>query len=232
MSVAVGRRLRDLADDSSTTSLSHRLRSRRFERFERLAASLPRPIEIIDVGGTCEFWEQRGWAGSDGVSVTLVNLVEQEQRHENIRPVVGDATDLSAYADEAFDLAFSNSVIEHLFTFEKQRAMAAEIRRVARAYWVQTPNFWFPVEPHFLAPAWHWLPVSARIAILRRRGVGWMGRCPDPDHAREVVTEVRLLRRGELRSMFPEAAVVAERYGGLVKSWTAIAGFPGQEGRA
>jgi hypothetical protein len=218
-------RLQALADDSTGESLSHRMRARRFERFERLTAALPRPLSIIDIGGTNQFWEQRGWAGREDVDITLVNLVREDERHPNIHPTVGDATALAEHADGAFDIAFSNSVIEHLFNFQAQAAMAAEVRRVARAYWVQTPNFWFPVEPHFLAPAWHWMPVSARVAILRRRGVGWMGRGPDPEQARRVVEEVRLMRRGELQRLFPGATLVPERLGGLVKSWTAIDGF-------
>jgi hypothetical protein len=40
------------------------------------------------------------------------------------------------------------------------------------------------------------------------------------------VSEVRLMRRRELDSLFPGATLVPERFGGLVKSWTAIAGFP------
>ena len=85
MSTAVAQRLRGMADDNSPDSFSHRMREHRFQRFERLAATLPRPLSVIDIGGTCKFWEQRGWAGRDDISVTLVNLVEQEQTHENIR---------------------------------------------------------------------------------------------------------------------------------------------------
>ena len=157
-----------------------------------------------------------------------MNLEAQEQKHANIVPTVGDATDLHEHADDSFDIAFSNSVIEHLFTFDNQARMAAEVRRVGIACWVQTPNYWFPIEPHFLAPGWHWMPESARVAILRRRGVGWAGRCPDPEFARRIVREIRLMRRGELAALFPGAAVVGERFGGLVKSWTVIDGFPRQ----
>lgn len=217
-----------MASDGSGVSLSHRLRGRRFELFERLVAPLPRPLRVMDVGGTTEFWEQRGWAGRDDVSITLVNLEQQERRHDNVDPVVGDAGNLSGHRDGSYDVVFSNSVIEHLFTSDQQAAMAREVRRVARAYWVQTPNFWFPMEPHFLVPGWHWLPVSTRVMILRRRPVGWMGRCPDPDFARRIVSEVRLMRRRELARLFPEATLVPERFGGLVKSWTAIGGFPEQ----
>jgi hypothetical protein len=64
------------------------------------------------------------------------------------------------------------------------------------------------------------------VAILRRRGVGWAGRCPDPAHARRIVEEHRLMRRHELARLFPEATIVGERIGGLTKSWTAYGGFP------
>jgi hypothetical protein len=227
MAMSVTARLRGLADDSRPDSISHRMRARRFAQFDRLVATLPKPVKIVDIGGTNEFWEQRGWAGRDDVEITLVNLMEQERRHANVHPTVGDATALSGFADGEFDIAFSNSVIEHLFTLANQRAMAAEVRRVTRAYWVQTPNFWFPMEPHFLFPGWHWLPVAVRVAILRRRPVGWMGRVPDRDKAREIVREVRLLRRRELAAMFPDAEIRGERFGGLVKSWVAISGLEG-----
>jgi hypothetical protein len=91
---------------------------------------------------------------------------------------------------------------------------------------VQTPNFWFPVEPHFLVPAWHWLPESARVAILTRRGVGRAGRCPDPAFAPEIVQQHRLMGRRELQRLFSDSRVVPERLFGVVKSWVALGGFP------
>ena len=102
-------------------------------------------------------------------------------------------------------MAFSNSVIEHLFTYEAQSRMAAELQRVAPRDWVQTPNFWFPIEPHFLVPAWHWLPEDARVAMLTRRGVGWAGRCPDPAFAREIVQQHRLMRRRRAPAAVPRS---------------------------
>jgi Methyltransferase domain len=218
--------MRRLADQSTSGSFSNARRSRRFERFAGIVEGLPakqsRPVRILDIGGTNSFWEQRGWAGREDVEVVLVNLEAEEREHANIDPRAGDATDLSEFPDGSFDVVFSNSVIEHLQTYENQAAMAAEVRRLAPVYWVQTPNFWFPVEPHFLTPAWHWLPVPVRVALLRRRRWGWRGPCPDPDTARSFVREIRLMRGRELRRLFPDAALEPEKIGPLVKSFVAV----------
>lgn len=220
--------LRRYADVSNEFSLSNRFRARRFAWFENLVRSLTSPLKIIDIGGTTEFWEKRGWADRHDVHIVTVNLQAEPKKHANIDPRVGDATDLSEYADRSFDVAFSNSVIEHLFTFEKQAAMAAEVLRISHAYWIQTPNFWFPVEPHFHVPGWQWMPVWLRVAFIRRRTCGWRGPCPDTRAARRVVQEVRLLTRAELRRLFPGATIVPERFCALVKSWIAVYGFPAQ----
>ena len=49
-------------------------------------------------------------------------------------------------------------MIEHVGDAQSQRRFAREVARVGRAYWVQTPNRWFPVEQHLLTPFVHWLP--------------------------------------------------------------------------
>lgn len=224
--MSTGDIMRRLADQGANGSFSNRRRSRRFEAFARLVEGLQgkhsRPVRILDIGGTNSFWEKRGWAGREDVEVVLINLEAEAPKHDNIDPRAGDATDLSEFPDGSFDVVFSNSVIEHLETFEKQAAMAAEVRRLAPLYWVQTPNFWFPVEPHFLTPAWHWLPVRVRIALLRRRRWGWRGPCPDVDEAGRLVREIRLMRGSELRGLFPDATLRPERIGPLVKSFVAV----------
>jgi hypothetical protein len=213
-------------DQRRANSVSQQMRVRRFAQFERAAATLARPLHVVDLGGTTDYWEYRGWGGRDDVTITLVNLEPNEQRYENIVPTIGDACDLSAYGDRSVDLVFSNSMIEHLFTAERQRTMAGEVRRVSRAYWIQTPNYWFPVEPHFLRIGWQWRPVTLRVRALQRGQVGQIGHCPDPAVAEHHVREVRLLRGDELAQMFPDSTLVPERLAGLVKSWTAVKGMP------
>jgi hypothetical protein len=218
--------IRRLADGSNPESFSNRMRTRRFKLFDSLAASLPRPLRILDVGGTNEFWEKRGWADRDDVCIHTLNLIAEEQKYRNIYPCSGDATNLSTFAEHSFDIAFSNSVIEHLFTLENQKHMASEVRRVGKAYWVQTPNYWFPMEPHFHIPGWQWMPLGMRVAMLRRWRCGWRGPCPDRVRAKELASEVRLLTRSELSAMFPGGRLVPEKFGPLTKSWMVIAGFP------
>jgi Methyltransferase domain len=226
LSAHPGDLLRQLADAGANGSFSNSRRSRRFESFARLVEGLPerdvRPVRILDIGGTNSFWEQRGWAGREDVRVVLVNVDVERSTHENIEPRGGDATDLGEFPDGAFDVVFSNSVIEHLGSIDRQAAMAAEVRRLAPLYWVQTPNFWFPIEPHFLTPAWHWLPTRLRVALLRRRRWGWRGPCPDPVEAEALVGEVRLMRGTELRRLFPDATLVKERLGPFVKSFVLV----------
>jgi hypothetical protein len=218
--------LRRLASGPDPNSLSNRMRTARFRRFEVLASRLPRPLRILDVGGTDEFWENRGWAEQTDVQICSLNLTATERKHANIHPVAGDATNMQEFSNGSFDVVFSNSVIEHLFSFENQRRMASEVQRVGKAYWVQTPNFWFPMEPHFHVPGWQWMPLELRVSMIRRWRCGWRGPCPDRVEARKLVEELRLLSKRELKAIFPGATLIPERFGGLVKSWTLIGGFP------
>jgi hypothetical protein len=191
-------------------------------RFETMVRTGPFPVRIVDIGGTVSFWELMGWTGRQDVQIHVVNLEGQPCAYPNMTVAVGDACNLSGIADQSFDIAFSNSVIEHVGGMVEKRRMAAEVRRVAKRYWVQTPNFWFPIEPHFLFPGWQWLPEGLRVSILQRRNVGWNARTPEYEKALEVVRHAQLLSRRDMRELFPEAKLVAERFCGLVKSWTAV----------
>lgn len=218
---------RRLAGVENPDSLSNRLRQRRFAAFEELLAAAhargAAPVRVLDVGGNHYFWEQRGLAGDERYHFTTLDLGPQPaQKHANVVPVRGDATAMAEYADNSFDIVFSNSVIEHVGSRDAQLAMAKEVQRLAPAYYVQTPNYWFPIEPHFLAPGWQWLPRSLRIAIVRRRKVGHIGPLPSIGDAAAAVDEIRLLKRSDMQRFFPDAELTYERVGGVTKSFVAI----------
>jgi hypothetical protein len=200
-------------------SAAARSRARRIELFLRLIPPTAERFQVLDIGGTSWSWRHLGVTFPPFCEVTLLNLEpEPEPLPPGFRSVVGDARRMPEFGDGAFDLAFSNSVIEHVGTLYDQLAMAREVRRVARGYFVQTPYRHFPIEPHFLFPGWQYLPVWLRRRLLNRRNLGWMRREPDPLRAQAEVEQVRLLDAREIRLLFPDGELWRERFGPLVKS--------------
>ena len=82
------------------------------------------------------------------------------QRYPAARYVQASALELP-FEDGAFDVYFSNAVIEHVGPRDAQRRFVAEALRVAPRVFITTPNRWFPVELHTRAPLVHWLPDAA-----------------------------------------------------------------------
>ncbi len=208
-----------LTDHRQADSLAAGFRRKRMQLFLAHVGSVPRPARILDVGGEARFWEAAGLAGCADFEIVLLNLAPQHGLAANLTSVVGDAADLSRYADRSFDVAFSNSVIEHLGDYPRQQRMAAEMQRVGRAYWLQTPNRGFPLEPHFLVPGFQFFPLALQTALMQRFRLGWYAPIPDPAAARAHVLSHRLLTRAELRSLFPQGVIIVEKAFGLPKSF-------------
>jgi hypothetical protein len=147
-------------------------------------------------------------------------LAESAPRH-HITTVIGDGCALE-YEDGIYDVLFSNSVIEHVGNWERQRAFAAEARRVGKELWIQTPAFECPVEPHFLALFVHWLPVSLRKFCVRWLTLwGWLTR-PSRDQVNETVMHTQLLTRKQMKDLFPDCHIITEKMFGIVpKSYVA-----------
>jgi len=206
-------------------AISGAMRRRRFATLRSLLEPLPRPLRILDVGGTQTFWESVGFQHEPDVRVLILNREAAPVCGEEFASVAGDARDLSQFADDEFDLVFSNSVIEHVGGIEEQRRMAREVMRVGRRFTVQTPNRYFPIEPHFAFPFFQFLPISWRVGLLRRTRLGFVAHTPDASAARERVESIRLLSGAELAALFPGATIHRERLCGLTKSFTACGGF-------
>ena len=205
--------------------LGRRRRRARMRAF--LESFRPAPeTTILDIGGTAAFWQ-----GLD-LNVTLLNKEAPPAAADGGLPYVeGDAVRIP-FADGSFDVAFSNSMIEHLHTLDNQRAAAGEANRVGRRLWIQTPNKWFPFEPHFLTPFVHWLPASWRRRLVRNFTVWGLVTRPDPEYARRVVDEIRLLSAAELRELFPACEIRRERFLGMTKSLIVVRDRPPVSGGA
>ncbi len=211
--------LHSLRDPGSRFSVAHRMRTRRFAFFRCFIESLPRPIRILDVGGTEDYWERMGFVEPTEVELTIVNLDPPRARHSNVRTVAGDACHMPELADASFDVAFSNSVIEHVGDYERQRAMAREIQRVGRRYFVQTPSRGFPIEPHFMFPYFQHLPLEWKAWLLMHLSLTFGGKLPTREAALATARSVELLGERDFVDLFPGARLYREKVAGLTKSF-------------
>ncbi|HEX3519743.1 MAG TPA: class I SAM-dependent methyltransferase [Solirubrobacteraceae bacterium] len=176
-----------------------RARARRHARFFALTR-LPAQAKVLDVG--C------GRIGLRALEPQLdITGVDLAARPDYPGPFVqADAAAGLPFADGEFDLVYCSSVIEHVPP-PRRAAFAAEVRRVGRGWFVQTPARSFPLEPHALLPFAHWLPVAARRRYWRWGAAGeW--------------EEIELLGRREMERLFGPA--LPERFGPLVKSWVCV----------
>lgn len=205
---------------------SRLFRRRRFAAFLQLVdAAILRhgQCRILDMGGEARYWEKLGdLIGDRDVQVTMVNPSRSESSDPRFRYVAGDARNLACWPDMSFDVVHSNSVIEHVGMWGDMRAMAREVRRLAPAYFVQTPYFWFPLEPHSSTLFFHWLPEPVRLRLVMRKKRGHWSRAPDVQTGMDLVHSAVLLDRRMMGALFPDAEIQCERVAGLTKSLVAI----------
>lgn len=200
--------LRSWAANSPTAA---RWRERRYQLFIE-ACAVQSDDRIIDVGAGWGAALERFNRTNPIVALDLSPQPSDWLSSENVRVVQGDGTRLP-FADKEFDVAFSNSVIEHVPP-ERQTEFASEIRRIAPRYFVQTPNKYFIIEPHYQLPLFQFLPRRVRQALNRRFTLGWQ--------AKGEWEEIRLLSAHDLRQLFPDATIMRERVFGLTKSIMAV----------
>lgn len=137
------------------------------------------------------------------------------------------------FADRQFDVVVCSSVLEHVTVPKaeiwrersgarfRERALAGqarfarELRRVARAWFVQVPYRGFPVETHTWLPFVGVMPrpLACRVIALANRA--WIKR---------TIPDFYLPTEREMRAFFPGGSLVRERCLGLTKSLIAVGG--------
>ena len=183
------------ADPTRAGSLSNRLRSARFAVVEALLLDamrkLDRPVRVLDVGGTADYWMKRSMSDSgkaladdDRVEITLLNMeyFDFDGQHPRVEAMVGDGRSI-AFEDDAFDLVISNSTMEHVGQRAEQRKMAREVQRVGRRFYVQVPCRWFPIEPHTGFPLFSVLPFHTKVWLLLHVDIGHAGKAESIEEA-------------------------------------------------
>lgn len=211
-------------------AVQKRFRSNRFAEFEKLLRSVLQQkdtVRVLDAGGRGVYWEMLPRDLRSKVRISILNFESENKQYDkvaddlDIEYVVGDACAMPQYADGSFDIVHSNSVIEHVGSWQKMADFAREVSRVGVAYYVQTPNFWFPIEPHYGVPFFHWLSEPTRVFLHVRMRVGYLRKLTFPE-ALEAVDHHRILNRTVLVSLFPDGHLIKERLLLLTKSLIVI----------
>lgn len=231
MATAIGTLQRGRIDDPylRPTSLPFRLRRARFAHIQPLierAIYRRGQCHVLDVGGTEGYWG----AAADflqkhrrRLKISILNpLYAPVADPELFEALSGDGCDLADFPSNSIDLVHSNSVIEHVGAEERMRAFAAEHRRVGRAFYCQAPHFWFPIDPHFRALGFQFLPQNLQAFALMRSRIGFVPKQNSIEAARDALAHTKLVTMRQFRAAFPTAAIRKETVLGLTKSLIAV----------
>lgn len=177
-------------------------RKRRTKEFIRLMKP-KKHMRILDVGGQPEIWD----SVDTPLLITCLNLpgiaANDHPTHHEIAYVDGDGCNMPEFNSGDFDLVFSNSVIEHVGSYEKRKMFAKEIQRLSKKYWIQTPFKYYPIEAHCGMPFWWLYPKSLRSYFLKR----WRKKLPAWT---DMVEGTDVISIKELRALFPDTEIAKE----------------------
>ncbi len=217
-----------LVDDRNQKSMASRMRKQRFKILLSMIKDLKisyRKIQILDIGGTPEYWDimLSDFSGQihNRIQITLLNPKTLSDLKGEYTIINGDGTSMPEFSDKQFDIVFSNSTIEHTGSYRNQLSMAKEIKRVGQKYYIQTPNRYFPIEPHFVFPFFQFFPEVIQLWLVKNFSLGWYPKIKDRQKALDEITSIRLLCLKEFRNMFPEAVIYKEKFCSLTKSFIA-----------
>jgi SAM-dependent methyltransferase len=186
-------------------------------------------MRVLDVGaevdpystGDLQFIDFYPWKNR----ISAINLSSEQisaikQFYPEVDAVVGDACELP-WPDNYFDIVYSNAVIEHLGSLEKQERMANEVMRVGKRWFVTTPNRWYPFEFHLRLPLVTWLPGNAYL---------WAGRVVAYNHVKKKyvfgckLTDLRLMTPRQLRRCFPDSKIIKQRVTFMAETLIVVGG--------
>ena len=186
-------------------------------------------VSIIDIGGTKNYWKLIGdkTLSDKNVSVTIVNLTTSTtdsgiNNDKLFTFIKADGCNLSMFENKSFHIAHSNSVIEHVGGWKRMISFAKEVRRVGENYFVQTPYFWFFIEPHFMFPFIHWLPDQLQVSLVMKFSMGEYKKTDNISDAIKLVKSIHLPDKKMFNYLFPDSKITQEKFFLLTKSLIAI----------
>lgn len=208
------------ANQTNVNSVSDKSRRKRLEFFSEFCSKLDKPVKIIDLGGSDYHWRNSGFKNNSDYHITIVNTESQNLRElRNVSFIKMDIKNLMFFDDKEYDVVYSNSLIEHIADQDDRKKLAAEIVRIGKHYFIQTPNYFFPVEPHFLFPFFQFFPEIMRTKLIMKFNLGWFEKQTDESEAKAMAVSIKLFKKEELKKLFPEGNIYSEKYLMLNKSF-------------
>lgn len=212
---------------------SARARARRARLF-RTAMSLSDDDRVLDLGSEDGSHVAALLPGRRNVWIADIDpvLLARGRERYGFETVLLDESGRLPLEDDAFDCVFCSSVLEHVTVdksrlyayssnaefardaFQRQRRLAEEIRRVAKKYFVQTPNRWFLIESHT------WLPMP--VTLLPRPAFVRLIASMNRWWPKRTAPDFHLLTAAQMQELFPDAEIIRERSLGMTKSLIAV----------
>lgn len=208
--------------------LSHISRTRKLELFHKVIKPTQK-MKVLDVGAEIssdgknelQFIDFYSWKNNiSAVNLSTKDISLIKKHYPEIDARVGDACSLP-WPDKYFEVIYSNAVIEHIGSIEKQKKMASEIMRVGKRWFVTTPNRWYPFEFHMRLPLVTWLPYH---------GYRLFGRIVSYNHVKKRYMsgikhdDLRLLTAAELKEWFPRSRIIKQRVTFMAETLIVIGG--------
>ena len=215
-----------LVDHKKKGSLVNSFRRKRFDLLKTRLEQQIKPnttFKILDIGGDIHYWKHLDWNYAP-CKISLLNLYTNElsaEEQAHFESIQGSALNLPFQKGD-FDLLFSNSVIEHVGSYENQVQFAKEVTRLSNKYIIQTPSLWFPLEPHSLIPFFQFIPHRLRAYLIMKFNINYFPKADTYAEALNVSRSTIMLTKKQFKALFPEAEIQVERLFGIPKSYTAI----------
>jgi len=132
-----------------------------------------------------------------GGGLSFDEVDDYRESFPSVTAIVFDGCALP-FADQSFDIVYSNAVLEHLPGPSAVERFTQEVQRVGKGWFISTPNFWYPIEPHYHVPLMQLLSQDSQRKLARSLGK------PTYDH-------LQLLSKSQLCALFPTSNVVGCR---------------------
>ena len=211
----------------TTMSLAHKVsaynRRRKWSLFQKEFAPT-REMRVLDVGfcdgeySDVSNYIEKYYPYPDRLTALGLGMpVQSKIRYPKVSFVQYDGG-VFPFEDKAFDIAWSNAVIEHVGPRDKQLFFLKELKRVSKSVFMTTPNRFFPIEVHTKLPLLHYLPKRIFDKLIPWIGKGWAA----GDY-------MHLLSRTDIKHLLADAGVTEYRiiknmFGGMALDFVVIFG--------